>query len=377
MPKELWITDLSDGSTFSTLVAGITDVQQKEDRNGNRYLDLELTDNRGSIRAKVWGDTLTRHPNILLNKGLVIVCDGAVSSYKGVPQLSLNTYKLLGAGEYELADFMLSSSYSESELEAQLSPYIAEIADPDIKDLVTRAISDYREQYFTVPAATANHHHFKGGLAEHVLEMLACGKELLKFYPDANRDLVYAGVIFHDIGKVKELTLDGFVIEYSPIGKLIGHITIGIELIDQLATEIGVEKGQIFSSKKLSLLKHIILSHHGKREAGSPVEPMTLEAEIVSRLDDLSSQVRLFSKSLLENAPDKDGFSIAKPWPLTQKLYMQTASDLENERLARSVPATAATSAIAQPQAESVKPTTTKAESADPGSHPDQVSMLG
>jgi 3'-5' exoribonuclease len=238
--------------------------------------------------------------------------------------------------DYNISDFLRTTDKDIKELSNQLKSYQDLIKDPDIALLVREFLSKYGKEYVKWPAAKRNHHHFLGGLLEHVVEMLDIAKALLGHYPEANSDLVYAGIILHDCGKIRELEVDGFTIDYGLEGNLIGHITLGVQMLDEIIFGNDASKFKnLVSSGKWTLLKHILLAHHGKLEFGSPTVPKTIEAGIVSRIDVLSSDTRNF-KRVVEESRQIEGeggqFSAAEFTLDGARVFLGTGTILPNKR---------------------------------------------
>lgn len=324
--KVVFVRDLKVGVPVESVQLGVVECVKAEDKNGRTYCNLTLQDNSGVIKAKIWSDTLSRLGDLEFKPGLIIEVNGAVQEYRGVAQLTITDLKPLKDDEYILSDFALTTAKEIAALEAEINDYVRKISDKELRDLLTAILKTYRDEYLSCPAAKTNHHHFIGGLAEHVVEMLRLGECMLGLYPEANDSLVYSGIILHDIGKIKELAVKGFAVEYTSEGKLLGHIPLGFELVQDFIKDPKNKLQYLLGSPKLMLLKHIILSHHGSLEYGSPVVPKTIEAIIVSRVDDLSSQTRTYQK-ILTTAIDEDmsrEFS-ERVWSIDSEVFLQTA----------------------------------------------------
>jgi 3'-5' exoribonuclease len=179
---------------------------------------------------------------------------------------------------------------------AELHARIAGIENSWIRALLERVTGEHAERLRTWPAAVTVHHAYRGGLLEHILKIAEVGSALAVSY-GADADLVVAGAILHDLGKIEELSYDG-VTTYSRRGNLLGHITIGAQIVREVATAIPG-----FPEPLRTQIEHLVVSHHGERELGSPVEPMTEEAFILSALDDLDARLHQFRRHVREDGP--------------------------------------------------------------------------
>ncbi len=283
--KKLFIKDIKE----KTQVESTFLVTRKElgmSRSGAPYLNIRFMDSTGELDARVWENAEE------LSKGFekndVVNVKGYAVSYQGGIQLNVSSIKKLREGEYSLRDYLPSSERDPDEMMKDLDRVIGHIGDRHIRALLTAVFSnrDIRERFKHVPAAKTMHHSYIGGLLEHVLSLCRLAGFIGDHYKEANRDLLTAGAILHDIGKVFELSYTrGF--DYTDEGRLIGHITMGVELIERTAKDIPG-----FPDELKTHLKHMILSHHGQLEFGSPKRPKTLEALLLSFIDDMDAKAQ-------------------------------------------------------------------------------------
>lgn len=274
-------------------------VQSKEKKtaqNGSAYLDLELRDRTGSIRAKLWD--CDRHA-LDFEVDDVVRVDGQVESYRGSLQIKVRRIARCAPEEVNLLDFLARSERDPDEMLASLLKRVRTMAASPLRELLVAVLEDpsIAPKYKLAPAATMFHHAYLGGLIEHVLSLLELGDRVADHYPDLDRDLVVAGLVLHDLGKIEELNFDrGF--RYSTRGQLVGHISIALEIIHEKMRGI-----PDFPAEVKERLDHIILAHHGRLEFGSPKEPMFPEALVVHYLDDLDSKLQSMRA---QYAADKD-----------------------------------------------------------------------
>lgn len=254
-------------------------------KNGKPYLNLRLMDKSGEVEAKVWDnvDNLAA----LFDKDDFIAVRSKASVYLGKMQLVIAEMRRVPEGDVALADFLPETERDIREMEAELAALVASFTDGNLRRLLAAFFDDpaFMAVYRTAPAAKGMHHVYLGGLLEHSLAVAQLVDRIVPLYPGLNRDLLIAGALLHDVGKVREMTyLRSF--DYSDEGKLLGHITIGVEMIQEKFVALAP-----FPEELAMLLKHMLLSHHGQYEFGSPKRPKTLEATILNYLDDLDSKI--------------------------------------------------------------------------------------
>lgn len=306
--KKIFIRDIKEKDS----VTGPFLVVKKEtgiSKSGKAYLNLKFMDSTGEIEARVWDDAEELSKGF--NKNDVVSVKGFAVAYQGGVQLNISAVKALAEGSYSLRDFLPSSERDQASLEAELDSILDSIKDRHIKSLLTAILTDkeIRPKFLIAPAAKAMHHPYLGGLAEHVFSICGLVDKVAGHYgPSVNRDLLVAGAMLHDIGKIWELTYERSF-DYTDEGRLLGHITMGVELIDRKLSALPE-----FPRELAVLLKHIILSHHGQLEFGSPKRPKTIEAIILSYLDDLDAKVNTV-RALL------NGKAEGTNWTSYQKLF--------------------------------------------------------
>jgi 3'-5' exoribonuclease len=254
-------------------------------KNGKPYLSLKLMDRSGEIEGRVWDrvDELAA----LFDRNDFILVAGRASVYLGKMQLVVQELARLAEAQVDLADFLPVSARPVAEMIAELRTLVAGFSDPHLRRLMEAFLADeaWLAAYSRAPAAKAMHHVYLGGLLEHSLAVAALADDICRRYPGLHRDLLITGALLHDVGKVNELRFER-AFEYSDAGKLLGHIVIGVEMVEEkLRTVNG------FPLELAILLKHLLLSHHGQYEYGSPKRPKTLEAVVLNFIDDLDSKI--------------------------------------------------------------------------------------
>jgi 3'-5' exoribonuclease len=236
--------------------------------------------------------------------------------------MKIDQLRKAGGDEVDKTDLLPSTTYDVAELWSQLLGFVDGFTDPDLKLLLTTLLADpaIAQAYREAPAAKQLHHAWLGGLLEHVVSLLTLADRLATHYPLLHRDLLLTGVILHDIGKLHELSW-GIGFEYTVEGMLLGHIQIGTALVEKT-----IDSLPEFSPKLKTLVLHMILSHHGKLEFGSPKLPMIPEALALSFIDDLDAKMQAmsseFDKSIREGkGPDE---LTGKVWSLDQRQLLNT-----------------------------------------------------
>lgn len=292
--KTKYIKELKSGDLLSNVPFAVLKVEKKLAKSGKDYCDVTLGDRSGSMLGRIWSEKFEATMCDKLTEGMVVNATGQVTEYQGKLQLILTM--CTPSENFDDEDFIPISSRDIEEMFKELHQYINEVGDVHMKGLLKNIFADTElvEVFKKTPAAMRMHHAYKGGLLEHVLEVLAFAQPMFKLYQPANKDLVITGIILHDIGKVEEIIWKNLSIEYSAKGKLLGHVTIALEMIDKY-------KPTSFDGECERLLKHIILAHHGKLEFGAQVIPSTIEAKIVSLADDASAKLRGY-KTMIDGA---------------------------------------------------------------------------
>lgn len=217
---------------------------------------------------------------------------GDIHHYRGRNQLKLRNIRPAGENEnVKIDDFLETAPIPKNEMMDAVTQYIFEMKNPNIQRITRHLVKKYGKEFIDYPVMTKNHHEFVSGLAYHVVSMLNLAKSVADLYPSLDRDLLYAGVILHDLGKVKELS-GPVSTTYTVEGNLLGHISIMVTEIAKAAEELQID------SEEVLILQHLILSHHGKPEWGSPKPPMVKEAEILHYIDNLDAKINMMDRAL-------------------------------------------------------------------------------
>ena len=258
--------------------------------NGKPFLTLILQDQSGEIEAKLWDvDALDEKSYASQN---IVKIMGDVQNYRGKSQLKIRQIRKASPGDgVKLDDFLETAPLDKEEMTGKLTQYIFEMRNPNIQRITRHLLKKHQKAFLEYPAATKNHHEFVSGLAYHVVSMLDLAKVISSLYPSLDKDLLYAGVILHDMGKVLELSGPVSTV-YTLEGNLLGHISIMINEIGKAAEELSI------SGEEVLILQHLVLSHHGKAEWGSPKPPLIKEAEILHYIDNLDAKMNMLDRAL-------------------------------------------------------------------------------
>lgn len=285
--KKLFVADLKEGERIDDLFL-VKSAKIGETRAGKPYLVVTVMDRSGEISGPVW-DNVEALQTVCV-PGEVVRLTGMVQSYRDKPQLRFDGVRKAGPEAIDLRLFVPATTRNREEMAVELHNLIRTVSDPSLKKLLGHFFKkgDWWDKFQEAPAAKGIHHAYVGGLLEHSLSVAGIADFLSTHYQGVDRSLLIAGALLHDIGKLVELTMEGGVVEYTVQGRLKGHLVIGSEMVAQAAAKIAD-----FPEDVLAQLQHLILSHHGRQEFGSPAVPMTVEAFILSFLDDLDAKMNI------------------------------------------------------------------------------------
>ena len=282
--KSPYITELEPNQlVHGTFLVHQKDVRQK--RSGEPYLSLTLADRTGELDAKMWDNA--QEALSTFERDDFVRVKGLLQVFQNRPQLTVHKIQPVPDSEVDAADYFPASTRDRDEMFLELRSWIAAMTNPHLKGLLEAIFADeaIALAYRTAPAAKSVHHAWLGGLIEHVLSLCHLAKFAAAHYQDIDFDLLLAGVMLHDLGKIRELNY-ARSFGYSTEGQLLGHIVIGLQIIDD---KVRLAPG--FPPALLDLLRHMIISHHGELEFGSPKEPLFPEALLLHHLDNLDSKM--------------------------------------------------------------------------------------
>jgi 3'-5' exoribonuclease len=320
--KEPYIADLAkyDNSSITGYFA-VSTKQVRSKKDGARYFALTFADRTGSIEARMWDTDGAGE----FSTGDVVKVRGQVCRYQEKLQINVDRIRAAEPGEFELGDFVPQTERNVDELWAELNGYVATFTDPHLQALVRAFLDDpeIANAFREAPAAKSMHHAWIGGLLEHVVSLLGICELSAKHYP-VHRDLLLTGAILHDIGKLHELRW-GTSFEYTVAGQLLGHITMGVSMIERKLAAL-----EDFPPELRVLVEHMVLSHHGKYEFGSPKLPMIPEAILLHYLDDMDAKMQTVANEFARSASTGRGPGEVTDWVRSMdRPLLNTAAFLE------------------------------------------------
>lgn len=299
MRKNRFIAEFSEGERVDDLFL-VKAAKLAETRAGKPCLFLDLIDKTGEIGGPVWENA--EETADFCQPGSFLHLKGQVQSYRDKLQLRIEELNPVSRDTVAMADFTVSSRHDLAEMATEIQKIIASVENSWVRKLLQRFFKkgEIWERFQTAPAAKGIHHAYVGGLLEHCLSMARIADMLCRHYPGVNRSILLAGVMFHDLGKIDELKDQTGVVDYTSAGRLKGHLVMGSEMVAEEAAKIAD-----FPEDVLVHIQHLILSHHGRLEFGSPTVPMTPEAFLLSFIDDLDSKMNLIEQ--LRHKQNGDG----------------------------------------------------------------------
>lgn len=294
-----FINTLLDGDSVEE-VYFVSDRQVRVNRNSALYLLLELRDRSGVLMARMWN--VTEEGVAHINAGEYALVKGKVQLYQGAMQMIATQVQPVAANSVNPEDFLRQTTKDIGSLQTRLREILHSISDPPLRNLIDCFLIDEElmTAFCTAPAGMKAHHAYRGGLLEHVVNMLEIAQRCAELLGGVDRNLLLAGVFLHDLGKVRELSYSG-PYGYTDEGQLLGHLSICIEILAAKIAETERLSGETFPLETALRLKHMVLSHHGTYEFGSPKLPMTPEAIALHHIDNLDAKVHEFSRDIADD----------------------------------------------------------------------------
>ena len=306
----------------------VKSVQVKSNIKGADYLDFLLADAGGEVNAKLWDYSTAAHG--YYSVGDIIKVRGTVNLWKDTEQLKIDRIRhKKDEDEVDISALVASAPVDGEKIFNEIYELAGGFADPDLSRLTQYLLRTHKEDMIRYPAALRLHHAMRCGLMYHTGTMLEVAKKIVEvykpLYPELSADLAYCGIILHDIAKTEELTVGelGVATSYSTRGQLIGHIGMGVCMVEQAAAELQIPE------ELTTLVSHILLSHHGQADFGSPKPPMFPEAEIVSDIDMLDA--RMFEMYDALAAVDPGEFT-ERQWSMDNRQLFRHGHGLNNGR---------------------------------------------
>ncbi len=312
--EQVKLSQLKAGDPFSGVLL-VKQVSPRKDKNNKTYLDMTLSDSTAEMDAMLWNNV--PEDSQLPKPNAVVLVKADVQEFRGRLQLRLLSMKAADRDRTDMSQLVPSAPETAEGMLAELNACLAGMKNRMLASIVEKVIEPYVEKLMYYPAATRIHHAYRSGLLHHTLSMLRMAEKVCEVYPTLDSELLYAGVILHDINKIDEMNADenGIATEYSADGQLIGHLVRGAAVVDAACVQCGAD------DETRLLLEHMVLSSHGQAEYGSPRPPMFPEAEVLHTLDMLDARLNEMNREL--EGIDEGSFT-EKIWSLDRRLYKKT-----------------------------------------------------
>lgn len=320
MNKDIFISDISDNQRVTGLFM-VQEMRLGETRAGKPYLTVRLMDRSGSIGARVWDQAERLAAQCA--PGNIVSIEAQSQTYNGELQLKINSARAVAADGIDLALFMPASPHDIRAMEQEIRAIFDTVADPFLKELLSLFQQDPEiwPLFLQAPAAKHMHHAYIGGLLEHTLGMCRSADMVCSLYPSLDRSLLITGVFLHDLGKIREFSFSRPPFDYTDEGRLVGHMVISTDFLRAKIAAI-----RDFPETTARLLIHLVLSHHGCHEFGSPTVPMTREAFVLNIIDDLDAKMNYLDRLSRDLAPDERKWSDYQR-PLERFIYLRGRDD--------------------------------------------------
>jgi 3'-5' exoribonuclease len=298
--KGPWVSDIQPGDEFiGFYVARNPRLDPYRDPSKGKYMRLLLSDRTGYVQARIWEDADLAAEEIANSKPIKV--DGIAELYNGDVQVHIRRFRLAREGEFQRDDLIKASSRDVEQMWAVIREAIDQVQDPQIASLLRYFFDDigFTSKFLEIPAARVIHHATLSGLLEHCYELILLAQPLLELYPEIDQDLLVAGILLHDVGKLEEYDYE-YDTSVTDAGKLVGHVILSERIVSRAMSAIGG-----FSTSRENEILHLIVSHHGRYEWGAARRPKSLEAIALHHLDNLDAQVNRFN--LLLECAREDG----------------------------------------------------------------------
>lgn len=300
-----------------------SDKQLRPNRNGNLYLQLQLSDRSGAIATRLWNASENDYRGF--ENGDYVLVDGQTQLFQGNMQMIANSIRRARPDEVDETDFVTLQSGEIDKMAARLSEMLRSIRTPELRNLAECFLMDneFMTKFTTAPAGMKNHHAYRGGLLEHVVGLMELVLIVSPRYPQLDVDKLLLGAFLHDAAKTDELSYERDI-AYTDEGQLLGHMIMAISMIDAKVTEAERLSGEHFPKALVTEIKHMVISHHGEYEYGSAKLPMTLEAVALHHLDNLDAKMASFTQ-LIKDCPNVESNWTQYHANLGRKLYKGAA----------------------------------------------------
>lgn len=322
-----YISDLGEGASVDEVFLA-SEKQLRTNRNGNLYLQVRLTDRTGMLTAMMWNAGEKQYESF--ENGDFVRVQGTTQFYNGSLQMITNRIERMDGEGIDESDFVTLTPGQVDRLAERLGRRLREMKNLPLRDLAECFLIDepFMERFVQAPAGIKLHHAYRGGLLEHVVNLMEIADAVVPYYPQINPDILRMGVFLHDIGKIEEMSYERDL-GYTDAGQLLGHLVLAVEILNRKIEETERLSGDPFPSDLALRLKHMILSHHGQYDYGSPKLPMTLEALALHHLDTLDAKLHSFTQIIREDVNSESPWTTYQP-NLGRKLYKVPWGDTES-----------------------------------------------
>lgn len=295
--KKLYVAEIRPGDRIDDIFL-LSEKNLSHKKDGNPYLTLVLADKSGQVKGVAWDNV--EQINGGVQTGDFVLVSANASEYRGAVQVVVRAMKAVPPETVQPADYLPATQRNVDQMFDRLKDLTGRMNSQPLRNLMEAfwRDSDFVSRFKRSPAAKLMHHAYLGGLLEHTLSMALLGEKIATHYDGVDRDLLLAGIILHDIGKVRELSCD-INIDYTDEGRLLSHIVIALELVDEKIRQV-----ESFPDQTAALVKHMIISHHGAREFGSPEPPKTIEAVLLNYIDEIDSRINAIREFMAREDPD-------------------------------------------------------------------------
>jgi 3'-5' exoribonuclease len=296
-----------------------SDKQLRPNRNGNLYLQLQLSDRSGAIATRLWN--ASENDYRAFENGDYVLVEGQTQLFQGNMQMIANSIRRARPDEVDESDFVTLQSAEIDKMAARLTEMLRSIRTPELRNLAECFLMDqeFMAKFTTAPAGMKNHHAYRGGLLEHVVGLMELVLLVAPRYPQLDQDKLLIGAFLHDAAKTDELSYERDI-AYTDEGQLLGHMILAISMLDAKVAEAERLSGESFPKSLLLEIKHMVISHHGEYEYGSAKLPMTLEAVALHHLDNLDAKMASFTQ-LIKDCPNVESNWTQYHANLGRKLY--------------------------------------------------------
>ena len=291
----------------------VRSCDRKTAKNGSVYLDLMINDSEQDVAAKIWDFKGSAEEQPIVNS--VILVRGVLNLYNNQPQFRIDRFRQANDNdEVDIGKYIPSASFPGIKMYDELLWIVDHFRDEQLKKITSAVLEEYKNRIIELPAAFRLHHAVRGGLMMHTLSICRLAQRVAELYPSVDGDLLLAGAILHDVAKSDEFNLSptGLVDSYTVSGILVGHLVKGAIIIEEIGRRLGIDE------ELITLLEHMLISHHGEPEFGAAVRPSFLEAEILSALDTLDANI--YEIESVVKGVQPGGFSV-KVWALNDRKF--------------------------------------------------------